>query len=136
MDAAVLVQIWFEEGVRNFAFHNPDKVVFCLCNGLAGMVRVRYGLRFQHESVEIAQLTGAVDDAVPVLVVVDLHAVDEDLHGADSLQKIRIVEDEQERTVGHIGHGDRDGLVAGVGPAVVEDHVVGVLIEVDGLDVL
>ena len=78
----------------------------------------------------------ALDDAVSVLVVVELHVVDAHPHIGDLIQIVLAVVFKPQHGMGHILRCDGDRRVAGIGSAVVEDDVLRVLMEVDGLDIL
>ena len=93
----------------------------------------RVGIVALHQGYELVVFADPSDS---VCVIVDHHVIDVDLHGADCIQILGVVEEERHRILGQIRLRDGDRIIARVGAAVVQDHVLGVLLEVDGLEVL
>ena len=81
-------------------------------------------------------LNAAVDAVAAVLIVVELHVVDVHPHIGDLIQIVLAVVDKQQLLRAQITLHDRDRLISCISPSMIEDNILRILMEIDGLNVI
>ena len=127
MHRAVLIHHGIEHGL-------VDLLVAHIADHLVGAAR---SLRVQQEEARAVLLVveAAVDPAVAVGIIVEAGGEDRGLHLVAAFFDRTVIEVEDEPLAVQVRPGEIDGRIAVIGLAVVQDHVVVILVEVDGLEV-